>query len=750
MINNSTPKLFDQNQIDQSIKKCNTCIDLRNNGMHINSALKHTHEKANGMNDSEFVAKMCGIATNVLESYGEGIHGTPAKDITNFKKKIIEHTKKINYNIEENESYKKFNLIFTLINSKTNFANNLQENPEKTLHQKSTQEKFQGLVKNYLNLCEQYSEYLKPFEHNDTDELMKDNDKLVDKALTGSSALGLSSSQILTGYVKSINSEYLYLQKALECTAKRKRLLKTKLEKLNKQQKIPNSFPNIFEDRVPLEFCSLIKEIMNDNGSITSAKTQKIKSIIRRNPSIFQDKKQLIKWFEYALINYLTDGKASEDLSSKAISSEVMKFRAKRYSDLEHNLMLLGFDLNNLLPPSYQSDTNSNITDIHRFNELMKFRTKRYSDLEHNLNSLGLDFKNLVLLSYQSDTYSTVQEIQSLINKSDEAIDVLLKGIRRFNDELITTKKKYKKALEVIAGQSNNQTRNKPSKIEAYKKIKKMSSSELDDVPAVNVDSFTRIKAESILEDISHDPVLKQYEEIITFLEKLQENIQIDRIDELSSSFSQLQVASEAPSTSTQSVEVSSPQQNLILDSKYSYHPRVSRWFTENPVEEDSKYQKIKDKEVLDKIHLFHSFSSLADPFVFKYGVRIDNLEKYPGSEQYALPCIIKTDDKEYRGKVIYCVDKETGVIWHRCFKENGYETFRTDFINDSIWINDVDFPKLSSAYSKKKKSNSEKKLRSVQGQALVDDESKVIDATSTYARISDPKNKAEIILDIE
>ncbi len=601
-----------------------------------------------------------------------------------------------------------------------------------------------GLPPSLFNLRKRLKELIKkqesPLETNTTYEefnhlyvselkKFKRYDRAIETIFQKEMSLSEGDKINLAKYIKSINLEYLFLQNTV-------RGVHSYLESFKQNEIFINEYGNIDEleialdSNVPLKCCVQLKSVIDREGCVSCETINSIKEFLKKVPPTSLCKKSFGYLFASALTNYLA--KRADKVTKDTYALE----------DIENG------DIN-----------------------------IRYSDLVASYNALDT-LNNRPKVGNKK--LSAREETQYLIEDAERRAALLKERCAIFNKDFDQSIKKYEKAIELLDKGSATK-----SKLDFVNKVQEFADGFCQSIPVKNSSKILKVDYDALVADLANDPVVKAYKDIISFINDLPDPQQFDlsvysfdnelrypidlsvyypidlsvypsddeadvALEVLDQSFSHLKLSNQEIPPSSQS------QDEILLDSKYSYHDRVCRWFdtSRDPFKDDPKYKKLKSSEAKEKIKLFHNFSSKADSFVLSHGVKIDDLPEYPGSSQYALPCIIKTNDKEYRGKVIYCVDKETGVIWHRCFKENGYETFRTDYINDTIWINDVDFPKLSDTSSKnksKQKSASiKKKAQPVQGQPLIDDGSKVLNVTSTYVRISDPKNKAENILDIE
>ncbi len=528
----------------------------------------------------------------------------------------------------------------------------------------------------------------------------------------------------LSYYIVSVNDEYLFLQEQSERMLIFLLYCKTIQSFIDRFGEYKNCELIVRYDDYPLSLCTLLKELEVKKGNVSQEWLHrildKINDSFKKRPAAFRNKDDLSKFVYAILIQYISEmSKITSGTPDKRFDAFYEKGNQRHYRF---------------------------------FTEW----TKRV--LENSKNMAMPDFNTLSL-------EEQVEAMKILIHTSEKMLAFYKKNALIFNNGLIKTKQYYKSAIHLIQHYKNlTCTHNMMLKnINEFKK--KFCKSSL---PILEYSAFKEIDFDALSKSVLENPIVMGYKDIISLLEGLPEYPQFDQektqdvvglqtevsdvhsIQELSDVFTELSLQNNEILSVETPIECS-------LESVHKLHERNLIWFDQNqdPFKNNPRY---KDKNLTDEIKkqikLFHNFARKVDHFVFKHGVKIDDLEEYPGSSQYALPCIIKTSDIEYRGKVIYCVDKQTGVIWHRCFKENGYETFRTDYINDTIWIKDVDFPKLSDTSSKNKSKQKsaavKKKAESIQGQALTDDGSKVIKATSTYVRISDPKNQAEIILDIE
>ncbi len=639
--------------INDEINRCNTRLKLARSGdVFFNANLSIEKNKENSITEKELVLRICDSVMKALTLSADCPKKGPPFSLFLFRKNLKEFCKDKKLQLEGCNSYQLFNNL--------------------------------------------YKSKFKIFKRSDsiTDQILQKRGFIVDAEKT-----------FLSSYIKSINSEFYFLQEQLDIYAKHLSLWKKRRETKDKYGKLDEDVALELGPEVPFSLCSLLKELHVKSGNVSVQHILSVKKMVERKPGCIKDKDQFIKWFYRALILYL---------DIRALNGE---------GQLKHRL------------------------------DNIKYRgiNARYFDLTHSYQDLTKKIKQYLNEDGVKDLPIEGQ-IPFALEIQDWKFNFLRKRVRIFNDDFNQSVKKYEDSIKLVGDYLKSTEKHK---IVSF--IRNNSTLFCKEVSISSFSELTTINVQDILDNAFNDPLLKAYEDIISFLEELPEQEMIDSaqvpsIEELDRCLSNLDLNNKIIASSSQ-IEPVVCENVLQLQNKY--HDRVSCWFgsTQDPLKNNAKYRNLAE-DIKEKIRLFHNFSSNADYFVLTKGVKIEDLQEYPGSSQYALPCIIKTRDKEYRGKVIYCVDKETGVIWHRCFNENGYETFRTDYINDTIWIKDVDFPKLSSTASKsknkQKSTSTSKKVQPAQDQALIDDGSKVLEETSAYVRISDPKNKAEIILDIE
>ena len=122
----------------------------------------------------------------------------------------------------------------------------------------------------------------------------------------------------------------------------------------------------------------------------------------------------------------------------------------------------------------------------------------------------------------------------------------------------------------------------------------------------------------------------------------------------------------------------------------FTYHPRVSRWFT-SPVEGSIDLKTFPEYEgcpnFMKKI-VQHGFSSAVDPFWEKHGIR----SKWKnGDDLYSLPAQIGS----IKGVLTICVNPRTQICYHRYFTEKSDNALIQETVNGIFNIND--FPPLTS-----------------------------------------------------
>ncbi|MBS0654981.1 MAG: hypothetical protein JSR46_04320 [Verrucomicrobia bacterium] len=149
--------------------------------------------------------------------------------------------------------------------------------------------------------------------------------------------------------------------------------------------------------------------------------------------------------------------------------------------------------------------------------------------------------------------------------------------------------------------------------------------------------------------------------------------------------------------TVSDEMEVALPDANER--GSHSYHDHVDRWFQpeRDPFAEDEKYAHISSDAVKNKIRLFHTFATAADPIVLCEGIseEVQNAEAGSKSRKYVLPCEIETREQLFRGFVGYCVDENTDTIWHRCFTQRSQGELLDDLFQRKFF--DFDYPQLGS-----------------------------------------------------
>ncbi len=341
-----------------------------------------------------------------------------------------------------------------------------------------------------------------------------------------------------------------------------------------------------------------------------------------------------------------------------------------------------------------------------------------------------------------------------------ESITHLEKRAELYNKQLERSVQKYQDAFNIIKKYLKTD-----SKLQLHKKIHAATKEHLEKVFIKAPSEIKKIDlSPAIIKRILTESKNTQYKNLISYIEIQPEEAPREQNQTLTSSseihkvetdidaeglieqFNKVCVSSSPMKArkndkpkpqKTQKLSKLTFPKYLIPSSTSISHDRVERWFdkSRDPIAEDEKYNNPTDEKFKKRIRAFHSFARIADGFIEKYGTKKTlSSEKYEDSTEYILPCLFTLEEEaastEFYGEISSCINDTTNVNWHRYFKPLKKDGL---YFNGNIYV--AEFPKLGEIKNK----TPQVTTRS----SPACDGSFVKEVTTDYVIIHDPKNRA-------